>query len=86
MKMKTLFATTLSVITILSSAMSSNAADSKLADGLYAEFDTSKGKIVCQLEDAQDYVSGTGATQPNAQGRTISFAPLASLAPKQATE
>jgi peptidylprolyl isomerase len=26
------------------------AADTKLADGLYAEFDTSKGKIVCQLE------------------------------------
>ena len=26
------------------------AADPKLADGLYAEFDTSKGKIVCQLE------------------------------------
>ena len=27
-----------------------HAADSKLSDGLYAEFDTSKGKIVCQLE------------------------------------
>src|SRR6266850_943 len=26
------------------------AADSKLADGLYAEFNTSKGRIVCQLE------------------------------------
>lgn len=50
MKMKTLFSTTLSVITIAISNMSTNAADSKLADGLYAEFDTSKGKIVCQLE------------------------------------
>ena len=27
-----------------------HAADAKLADGLYAEFNTSKGKIVCQLE------------------------------------
>ncbi|PYJ01439.1 MAG: peptidylprolyl isomerase, partial [Verrucomicrobia bacterium] len=26
------------------------AADTKLSDGLYAEFDTSKGKILCQLE------------------------------------
>src|SRR6185436_680946 len=31
-------------------AADSKAADSKLADGLYAEFNTSKGKIVCQLE------------------------------------
>lgn len=30
--------------------MTTSAADPKLADGLYAEFDTSKGKIVCQLE------------------------------------
>jgi len=50
MKMKSLFATTLSVITIAISSMSTKAADTKLADGLYAEFDTSKGKIVCQLE------------------------------------
>ncbi len=50
MKTKSLFATTLSVITIAISSMSTKAADSKLADGLYAEFDTSKGKIVCQLE------------------------------------
>ena len=50
MKMKSLFATTFSVITIAISSMSTKAADTKLADGLYAEFDTSKGKIVCQLE------------------------------------
>ena len=50
MKTKSLFATTLSVITIAIFSMSTKAADSKLADGLYAEFDTSKGKIVCQLE------------------------------------
>src|SRR2546422_2864713 len=29
---------------------SSHAAEGKLADGLYAEFNTSKGRIVCQLE------------------------------------
>ena len=50
MKTKSLFATTLSVITIAISSMSTKSADSKLADGLYAEFDTSKGQIVCQLE------------------------------------
>ena len=50
MKMKSLFATTFSVITLALSSMPTNAADSKLADGVYAEFDTSKGKIVCQLE------------------------------------
>ena len=50
MKTKSLFATTFSVITLALSTMSTKAADSKLADGLYAEFDTAKGKIVCQLE------------------------------------
>ncbi len=50
MKTKSLFATTFSVITLALSTMSTKAADTKLADGLYAEFDTSKGKIVCQLE------------------------------------
>ncbi len=48
---------TMSILTLSVSAVSlfcllgvAGAADSKLADGLYAEFDTSKGKIVCQLE------------------------------------
>jgi cyclophilin family peptidyl-prolyl cis-trans isomerase len=50
MKTKSLFATTFSVITLALSTMSTKAADSKLADGLYAEFDTAKGKIVCHLE------------------------------------
>ena len=49
MNMKTFLLSTLSVFT-LATIMPTNAADSKLADGLYAEFDTAKGKIVCQLE------------------------------------
>jgi cyclophilin family peptidyl-prolyl cis-trans isomerase len=47
----------LNVLTVSLSSLSllcligmAQAADSKLADGLYAELDTSKGKIVCQLE------------------------------------
>lgn len=48
MKMSSLLAVTLSIITTIN--MSTNAAETKLADGLYAEFDTAKGKIVCQLE------------------------------------
>ena len=31
-------------------SQTTQAADSKLADGVYAEFNTSQGKIVCQLE------------------------------------
>jgi cyclophilin family peptidyl-prolyl cis-trans isomerase len=51
MKLSSLIAVSLSVVsTIIITAMPTSAADSKLADGLYAEFDTSKGKIVCQLE------------------------------------
>ena len=49
MNMKTFLLSTLSVFT-LATIMPTNAADSKLADGLYAEFDTAKGKIVCPLE------------------------------------
>ncbi len=49
MNMKSILFSTLSILT-LATTMPTNAADSKLADGLYAEFDTSKGKIVCQLE------------------------------------
>jgi len=49
MNMKSILFSTISILT-LATIMPTNAADSKLADGLYAEFDTSKGKIVCQLE------------------------------------
>ena len=48
---------TMSILTLSVSALSfvcligmAGAADATKADGLYAEFDTSKGKIVCQLE------------------------------------
>ncbi len=48
---------TMSIVTLSVSAFSlfcllgmASAADAKRADGLYAEFDTSKGKIVCSLE------------------------------------
>ena len=49
MNMKSILFSTLSILT-LATTMPTNAAESKLADGLYAEFDTAKGKIVCQLE------------------------------------
>ena len=38
------------LVTTALMATTTRAADTKLSDGLYAEFDTSKGKIVCQLE------------------------------------
>ena len=38
----------LTLMTMLTAV--TQAADAKLSDGLYAEFDTSKGKILCQLE------------------------------------
>ena len=50
MKIKLLLVPTLTLLTLVSSLMTTKAADSKLADGVYAEFQTSKGKIVCQLE------------------------------------
>jgi peptidylprolyl isomerase len=40
----------LSSLTLLCLIGMAQAADPKLADGVYAEFDTTKGKIVCQLE------------------------------------
>jgi cyclophilin family peptidyl-prolyl cis-trans isomerase len=40
----------LSSLTLLCLIGMAHAADSKLSDGLYAEIDTAKGKIVCQLE------------------------------------
>ncbi len=43
-------------------------------------------KIVCTLEDAEQYVSSSGATRGSVTGNTVTFEPLPSLAPKaQAT-
>ncbi len=39
-------------------------------------------KVVCTLESSQQFVSCTGATTAQAQGRTITTAPLASLSSK----
>jgi peptidylprolyl isomerase len=50
MNTKQLLVSTLSSLFLVSMSNTASAADSKLADGLYAEFDTTKGKIVCQLE------------------------------------
>lgn len=38
--------------------------------------------VVCTLEDHQEFVSVTGATNAQAQGRVITFIPLSTLAPK----
>lgn len=38
--------------------------------------------IVCGLEDNEQYVSASGATQGTVSGNTVTFAPLKSLAPK----
>jgi len=40
-------------------------------------------KVTCELEDAQEFVSGTGATAVSGQGKTITMAPLPSLAAKE---
>jgi cyclophilin family peptidyl-prolyl cis-trans isomerase len=50
MNMKQTLVPTLSILTLAMLTTTSPAADSKLTDGLYAELDTSKGKIVAQLE------------------------------------
>lgn len=39
-------------------------------------------RITCTLEDSMTYVSSSGPTTGSASGRTVTFAPLASLAPK----
>lgn len=39
-------------------------------------------QIVCTLEDAMQFVSATGVTAGTASGKTVTFAPLAELAPK----
>ena len=39
-------------------------------------------KIVCILEDTQQYVSSSGATRGNVAGNTVTFEPLPTLAPK----
>ena len=40
-------------------------------------------RIACELEAAQEFVSGSGATAVSGQGRTITMAPLAALPPKE---
>ena len=40
-------------------------------------------RITCELEDAQEFVSGSGATAVTGQGRTITMAPLAALPAKE---
>ena len=50
MKTKLVLVSTLAILSFLSMDTKTHAAESKLTDGLYAEFDTTKGKIVCQLE------------------------------------
>jgi len=39
-------------------------------------------KLVCQLEDQMEFVSATGLTGGKAEGKTVTFAPLASLGAK----
>jgi len=39
-------------------------------------------KIVCILEDSQQYVSSSGATRGSAAGNTVTFEPLPNLGPK----
>lgn len=39
-------------------------------------------RLVCTLEDSQQFVSGTGITAVSAEGRRITMAPVATLAPK----
>jgi len=50
MKTKQLLISVLASLASLTMSTTTHAADSKLADGVYAEFDTTKGKIVVQLE------------------------------------
>jgi peptidylprolyl isomerase len=50
MNTKSILVPALAALALVTTPMTTSAADSKLADGLYAEFDTTKGKIVCQLE------------------------------------
>ncbi|MEO0605564.1 MAG: hypothetical protein AAF211_29300 [Myxococcota bacterium] len=42
--------------------------------------------VVCEIEEGVEFVSATGATAGSARGRTITFTPLPSLAPKQQAE
>lgn len=39
-------------------------------------------RIVCTLEDNEQYISSSGATRGTIEGNTVTFAPLRSLAPK----
>lgn len=43
-------------------------------------------RIVCERPEQQEFISAGGATSASTAGRTISFAPVASLAPKAVAE
>ncbi len=43
-------------------------------------------RIVCALEDTMQYISSSGATSGSAEGNIVTFAPLATLAPKEKAE
>lgn len=45
--------------------------------------DATNVKIVCTLEDTMEYVTSTGPTSASTSGKTITFAPLAKISPKQ---
>ena len=50
MKTKQLLVSTLTILASLAMSTTTHAAATKLADGVYAEFDTTQGKILAQLE------------------------------------
>jgi len=50
MNTKQTLVSTLSTLAFALMTTTTQAADAKLSDGLYAEFNTSKGRILCQLE------------------------------------
>ncbi|MBN1126834.1 MAG: response regulator transcription factor [Sedimentisphaerales bacterium] len=57
-----------------------------LAELLNHEPDLVVIRIVCALEDNEQYVSSSGATKGTMEGKIVTFAPLATLAPKAKAE